>query len=199
MPARKPKALITRHQTKAEDQARADAESALTPKSDLPINSPSKLSGHKTAQKVWRRLMQTYDELDGVIVSKLDFDLMVDYCLMMEQALELDQLRESAMESMDILKKVREEQVKTGDIMGALLTSKQIAPAMELIVKIDSRADRKRAELNKMRTYLYLTPRARAGVSPNKKEEDQQEMDPMAMLLGEVTDYVNGENGDQDK
>ncbi|MAT45356.1 MAG: hypothetical protein CL609_23755 [Anaerolineaceae bacterium] len=199
MPARKPNSLNRRHNTAAENQARIDAESAMTPESDLSMKVPSKLNNHPIAQKAWKNLIGLYNELEGAIVSALDFDLLVDYCLMMEQAAELDQMRKEAVFAVELLKNLRDQQIKNEDLEKAERTAAKMAPAIELVAKIDARVDGKRKELNKMRTYLYLTPRSRAGVSPNKKEEDQQEMDPMAMLLGEVTDYVNGENGDQDK
>lgn len=199
MPARKPSSLNRRHETAAERQARADAESALTPESELPLNSPDQLSGHRFAQSVWRRMMRTFDELEGIITTKLDLDLLVDYCLMMEQAAELDQMRKEAILALEILKLLRDQYMKEKDYVSAEKAAAKLAPAMELVVKIDSRADRKRAELNKMRTYLYLTPRARAGANPEKKNNQEEELDPMAALLDEVTNYVNGENGDQDK
>lgn len=199
MPASKPSSLNRRHETAAERQARADAESAMTPESDLPYNSPSQLSGLAIAQKVWRETIKTYMEIEGLIVTKLDFDLLVDYCKMMQQAIELDQMRKEAVFAVDLLKKLRDKQIKENDLEHAERTAAKMAPAMELVVKIDSRVDRKRAELNKMRTYLYLTPRARAGANPEKRNNQEEELDPMAALLDEVTNYVNGENGDQDK
>jgi len=59
------------------------------------------------------------------------------------------------------------------------------------VVKLDGRVDRKRSLLLQWRQSLYLTPRARAGAAPAKKEKEEAP-DPLEMLLNDVSDFVNG-------
>lgn len=48
------------------------------------------LHGHKVAQTIWKRLAAEYAGLEATIVTRLDVDMLVDYCLMMEQMIDLD-------------------------------------------------------------------------------------------------------------
>jgi len=165
MPARKPSGLIERHETAAERRARVAREDALRPGRGLSVNPPAALKAHPAAQKAWRRLMRLFNDLEAEIVTRLDMDLLLEYCLCLEQIGELDEMRKKLLDA--------EEQ----DI--------------ELFVKIDARADRKRDHLLKLRQSLYLTPRARAGAAPAQKEKAPPP-DDMELLLSDVTSYVNG-------
>lgn len=196
MPARKPKALITRHDTAAEAHARADRETALRPERSLPKAAPAQLNGHPAAQAVWRRLVRMYGELEGEIVTRLDGDLLVDYCLLAEQVLQLDTMRAAAYKAWLQLANRHEELSQDPNMIDeAILLAVKVVGAFDAVVKLDGRADRKRALLLQLRQSLYLTPRARAGVAPAKKDEPEPP-DPMDALLGEVSDYVNGGQGD---
>jgi phage terminase small subunit len=93
MPARKPVGLHTRHATKAEKRARVAAEESLAPERGLPMAAPARLKGHAIACEAWRRLIRLYNELDAAIVTRLDQDLLCDYCILMEQIGELDLMR----------------------------------------------------------------------------------------------------------
>ena len=96
MPARKPAGLIERHDTKADRAERETAESAYAPKSPLPYRPPCKLDGHQKASAVWRRMIRLYGETQARIATLFDQDALVDYCLLEEQADELDELRAAA-------------------------------------------------------------------------------------------------------
>lgn len=176
MPAPKPKALITRHETEAEKRARESGEAALRPEQGLPMRAPARLSGHLVAEATWRRLMRTYGEIDGEIVTRLDMDLLVDYCILSEQLAEMDKMRSSLVAAWE----------KLIDKMGDPLAT---IGAVDAVVKLDGRIDRKRALLLQLRQSLYMTPRARAGVAPAKKEEPEP-LDELEMLLNEANDVI---------
>ena len=226
MPARKPQALITRHETAAEKAERAGRESAVRPERELPRTAPERLRGHNVAAAAWRRLVRLYGEIEGEIVTRMDQDILTDYCLVMEQLVEMDQMRAKAADICHELdRRLGELDLKQGKLRqelkeaqkgagepGADVTAavgkleEQIekasdqylqvlmkaAGASEAVVKLDSRVDRKRALLLQLRQSLYLTPRARAGVAPEKKAEEEPP-DELEQLLGEVSSFMNSE------
>ena len=65
----------------------------MAPDRGLPMSEPARLRDHKLASEVWRRSMRVYAELESTIVTRLDMDLLVDYCMLMEQLSELDLMR----------------------------------------------------------------------------------------------------------
>ncbi len=178
MPARKPKSLIVRHETAAEKAERESREMAMRPNRELPLNAPARLRGHEIAESTWRRLMREFVSLEGEIVTRLDFDLLVDYCILTEQVHELDAMRKAAYDRWVSL------QIEQA-------SEETLIDAYDVVVKLDSRTDRKRALLLQIRQSLYLTPRARAGVAPAKKEPDEPK-DELEKLLDDVSDFVNG-------
>jgi phage terminase small subunit len=194
MPARKPSSLIQRHETAAEKAERAARESALQPARRLPVRAPAQLHGHPLAEAAWRRLMRTYGELEAEIVTRLDQDLLVDYCLLAEQVIQIDKMRQAAYQIWLELSKEHERLVQEEKFDDAVLIGVKVVGAFDAIVKLDGRADRKRDLLFKLRQSLYLTPRARAGTAPKGKEEETPP-DDLELLLNDVTDFVNREGG----
>jgi phage terminase small subunit len=93
MPARKPFSLHNRHISKADQAAKIAAEDALKPDHGLPRTPPAALRKHKTACEAWRRLIRMYQEIEGEIVTRLDIDILVNYCMLWEQVFELDLMR----------------------------------------------------------------------------------------------------------
>lgn len=167
MPKAKPTGLITRAETKESKQKRKSAEKALTPVGDLP-KMPAALKGNRIASGVYTRLIKDYGSLEAKIISKLDYDILVDYCLMMAEVLELSNTRKQVSE--------RADEAETLD---------ELLAAAGLLLKIDARSDRKRSQLHVLRQSLYLTPRARAGVNPPTKKEEEPE-DELERLLNEI-------------
>lgn len=167
MPASKPQSLHTSAKTKADRQARQQAEDEVTPKGELP-KSVRALHGHKVAQAIWKRLAAEYAGLEATIVTRLDVDMLVDYCLMMEQMVDLDAARKKAV-----------------DVVAKPETVEQMLKGLELLNRLDARADRKRALLLQWRQSLYLTPRARAGAVAARKPPEQP-VDELERLLNEV-------------
>lgn len=168
MPVRKPAGLNGGAATKEMKAKRKTGEASITPAGEMP-KSVTRLDGHKVAQAVWRRLMNEYAGLQATIVTRLDVDMLTDYCLMMEQAIELDRARVKIKEVADGNATKIEDRLR----------------AWDLLIKLDARYDRKLELLLKWRQSLYLTPRARAGfVPPNKKEEEPE--DELERLLNEI-------------
>lgn len=64
-------------------------------------------------------------------------------------------------------------------------TVEQMLKGLELLNRLDARADRKRALLLQWRQSLYLTPRARAGAVAARKQPEQP-VDELERLLNEV-------------
>lgn len=194
MPARKPKALIKRHETAAERKAREESEARMRPNRQLPISAPAQIKNMKVASEVWRRIMREYRSTEGEIVTRFDLDLLVDYCVLAEQVHELDGMRATAREIYKNLSKLYSQFMKNGQETDALMMASKVTSAFDAVVKLDSRVDRKRDLMFKMRQHLYLTPRSRAGVAPTPKEPEK-EADPFESFLNEVTEYVNdGQN-----
>lgn len=164
----------------------------MRPSRVLPANPPATLRGRKEAEAVWRRLMRVYGELEGEIVTRLDIDLLVDYCLLAEQVSELDAMRKTAVQVFDQLNEFRKQQAAEGKLVESIMAGSKIQDAFESILKLDGRVDRKRDLMHKLRQSLYLTPRARAGTAPKGKEKEQ-EPDPLEQFLNEVTTDLNGE------
>lgn len=195
MPAPKPRALIERHETAAEKSARESREAALQPARQLPVDAPARLNGHQVAAAAWRRLIREYNSIQGVIVTRLDLDLLLDYCMLLEQTTELDRMRKVAYEIWMQFSDKRHQLVKDGKADEALEMAIKTAGAFDAVIKLDGRVDRKRDLMLKLRQSLYLTPRARAGAAPPEKQPAEPE-DPLAKLLDSVTDFLNGE-GDE--
>jgi len=189
MPARKPSDLIERHETAAEIAQRAERDAALHPRRSLPSGSPAQLRGHTEAQAIWRRVMRIYGELEAEIVTRLDLDLLVDYCILGEQVSELDKMRRSAYEVWELASQAFDE--FEGPLDERIKSGLTVQSTMTDAVKLDGRVDRKRALLLQWRQSLYLTPRSRSGTPPKPKEQEQPK-DDLEKLLDDVTDYVNG-------
>ena len=190
MPAKKPISLHNGHATRGEKSARIAREEALAPENGLQMRVPSRLFGHEVAAECWRRAMKAYSQVEATVVTQMDMDLLVDYCILTEQVTELDELRKASFASW---KKLNdgwaqvEKEVFGKDLLQAVIA---LNNAFTDVVKLDGRVDRKRALLLQWRQSLYLTPRARAGVAPAKKEKEEAP-DPMDQLLGKVTEFVN--------
>jgi hypothetical protein len=193
MPARKPSSLINRHETAEERAEREERDAALRPNRALPQNPPASLRGRKTAEVVWRRLIRMYGELEAEIITRLDMDLLVDYCILAEQVSELDAMRKAAMSQFELLDTLRKKYIDEGKIESAVVTGAKMEATFEDTLKLDGRVDRKRDLMFRLRQSLYLTPRARAGTAPKGKDKEAEVVDPMEALLGEVNTFVNGD------
>ncbi len=194
MPAPKPIALQTRHSTKSEKSAKESGEKALRPGRELPREAPAALAGHPVAEKTWRALLREFDSVEGEVVTRLDFGLLVDYCMLTEQVDEIDQMRRASFEAWKRLNTKHEEYLAAENFIDADKLTESIADAFESFNKLDGRADRKRDMLLKLRQALYLTPRARAGAAPDRKAPEEPK-DALEQLLDEANEVIHGGQG----
>lgn len=172
MPARKPSSLRNRHDTKAERAESRAAEEAMQPVTQLTVQPPALLRGHKQAAATWKELIGLYAEAEGTIVTAFDGYLLAKYCLLEEEVVALEALRDSVLDEYETiskqltkLKPKAENYKEYGNMLDqkiALLTRYQ---------GFDARLDGKRKFLVDMAQQLYLTPRSRAGVAPKEKEK----------------------------
>jgi len=186
MPAKKPASLNKRHDLKAVRKKRAAGEAALQPKNPLLLKPPARLKGYRGAGALWQRIIKMYRGLDAEIVSSLDQDILVDYCVIDAQLVEMDKLRAAAVKNYFQAQAILDRRVAKEDIDPKTLIHWQdsVNWAEGTIVKIDARVDRKRAQLHVLRLSLYLTPRSRAGVSPPAKEPEKPKSDMEKLLDG---------------
>ena len=179
MAPRKPAALISRAETKANRQARVDGESALQPVTELTQKPPAQLLNHHVAWSHWKRLIGLYQEVEGKVVTAFDVDLLLDYCLVVEELrVDLPKLQNMLMATYERL----DEKLKDVEDDETLFKiTKELANLAARIQAMDARRDRKRTLAQNLRQTLYLTPRSRAGVSPPEKplEETEDEMEQL--------------------
>jgi hypothetical protein len=135
--------------------------------------------------------MRLYGELEAQVVTRLDADLLVDYCMLIEQVAELDKMRRSTYAMWERVS----GDMNAANLEVALQAAALAEDLLESLVKIDGRADRKRALALQMRQSLYLTPRARAGVAPKQKDKEEQP-DELDAILNDVATYVNSGGSD---
>ena len=186
MPAKKPSGLIKKHEVKAARKARTDGEAALKPRVELTLKAPVRLKGQKDASARWKQMVTLYRGLEAEIISRMDQDMLVDYCILDVQVVEMDKLRTAAIKNYSIAQKALEAMGKRKDIDAKVLFKFQdsVNWAMGEITKLDARVDRKRALLHTLRQSLYLTPRSRAQFVPKEKEPEQPKTE-MDKLLDE--------------
>lgn len=183
MPAKKPPSLVVRDETKADRQARADAESSMTPQTELSRKPPATLHGHKTATATWKRVVSLYYEVEGQIVTAFDQDILAKYCLLEEELLGLEkQIKEMTAayeKALANAKRIKADQNNLKEYVAMWdVVNKLNARAQGL----DARLDGKRKLLHTLSQSLYLTPRSRAGVAPPTKPPEENP-DPMEDLL----------------
>jgi len=194
MPAKKPASLIKRHETAAERQTRAANEAALRPGRGLPISAPAVLKGHDIAVRTWRAAIRMYGDLEGEIVTRLDKDQLVDYCMLVQHLSEIDHMRDMAYRAWLELANEHDRMLEEELIDEAVLMAVKVVGAFDAITRLDTRAERKRALLKQYRESLYLTPRSRAGTAPDQKAPPEPK-DEFEQLLDEAADPINWQNG----
>lgn len=182
MPAKKHKALSSRHDAAADRETRIAAESALAP--ELSGRVPPELFNRPTAQKVWKRVISMWSNVEGgdQIITGFDQDLLTIYCLALDEAyVELPRLKTEAWDAYRLLK----NKLKTVDDEKALLEiTRQMVAMLKEIKGIDSRLDVKRSHLHKYLQSLYMTPRSRAGVAPPEKAPEEPESELERIMKG---------------
>ena len=198
MPAKKPADLVVRHETLEEKNQRFSAEIVNKTGRNLPSSAPKELKGHAFARESWRRLMREFESLKADRVDSQDRDLMIAYCLTLEEEQDLLVMRRAALEDWrdrrdDVLMHRKhmagyDREGETWDVLAKQLIQivNKVQLAYKTVLEIDARLDRKRSSLLTYQQQMYLTPRSRAGVVPERAEEDSP-LDEMEKLLGDPT------------
>ena len=185
MPAKKPRALNTRKETKAQRNARIASEAARTPQTQLSKAPPAELKGHRVARGVWTRLIGLYFETEGVLITAFDADLLTKYCMAEEELAELYKLRGEVKDlyvaHSKLLARIRPKPDQLKDYFGAL---SQANALLQRFQGLDARMDGKRKMVFTLAQSMYLTPRSRAGVAPQSKPPEE-EKDELETLLDE--------------
>jgi len=198
MPAKKPADLVVRHETLEEKNQRISAEIANKTGRNLPSSAPKELKGHTFARESWRRLMREFESLKAERVDSQDRDLLIAYCLTLEEEQDLLVMRSAALADWknrreDVLMHRKhmadyDREGETWDVLAKQLLQivNKVQLAYKTVLDIDARLDRKRSSLREYQQQMYLTPRSRAGVVPERAEEEDQ-LDEMEKLLGDPT------------
>jgi phage terminase small subunit len=158
----------------------------MTPKSELSKKPPAELAKRKIASETWKRTVGLYAEVEGKIATSFDRDLLVKYCLLEEEVIELAKMR-------DLINKEWSEQLKVAKRFKP--NAEQVKDYVKMwgIVNglfaryqgIDARLDGKRKLLHSLSQSLYLTPRSRAGVAPPTKPAEEKPSGMEKILRGE--------------
>ena len=184
MPARKPTSLSQRHDLPADKAARAAAEAVMTPRTALTARPPADLKGHPRATAVWKRTLTLYGETEAKIVTGFDRDLIVKYCLLEEECVELAALRKEIKKDYDEQRKeARKLKPKADQIKDYVNMWSVVNALFQRFQGMDARLDGKRKLLHALSQSLYLTPRARAGVAPPEKEPDKPKSEMEEIIL----------------
>ena len=185
MPARKPKSLTNRHDTKEGRQAREAAENAFMPKTSISKTAPAALKGHAHAAATWRRLVGLYFETEGTIITAFDTDLLIKYCLAEEELMELLKMRSEIKKLWTIHTKILNAmKPKADDLKDYFNALSQANALLQRFQGMDARLDGKRKLVVAIAQSLYLTPRSRAGVAPQEKPPEKPKSE-MGGLLDE--------------
>ena len=183
MPARKPLGLSNRHDTKADRSARTADESAMTPGTQLTVATPPRLRRHAHAAATWKRIVGLYGEIDATIATAFDQDLLTKYCLLDEEAIELEKMRRTTLSDWEANQKKASKIKPTADNMKEWVQMWAVVNAMhQRFQGMDARLDGKRKLMHALEQSLYLTPRSRAGVAPNAKEPEEPQSDMEEMV-----------------
>ena len=184
MPARKDKTLSKRHDTKADVAARTTAESAMKPSSPLTLKPPPILRGRKTATATWNRVRTLYAQTEGEIITAFDENLLVEYCILQEEILVLEKMRDEIYDDWETNRKAAKRTKPTPDTLREWVRMWDVVNALRESYKgFDARLDQKRKHALSLEQSLYLTPRSRAGAAPQMKEPEEPESE-MDKLLG---------------
>lgn len=152
----------------------------MTPATQLTLRAPERLRGHATAQATWKRIVGLYLEVDGTIATAFDADLLVKYCLLEEEVIELEEMRKALRDDWETNQKAARKIKPNAETRKDWLAMWNVVNAMhQRFQGMDARLDGKRKLLLALAQNLYLTPRSRAGVTPPTKdpEDAPSEMD----------------------
>jgi hypothetical protein len=180
MPARKPTSLIDKdhHQSAADRDTRANMEARLTPTTGLTAKPPVALDKHAAAKKHWVELIKLYGEVNGVIATAFDENLLIKYCLVLEECDWLAKIRTKIENDYSAANKILSKIKPKGDALKDYYNAlAQVNALLARLQGFDARLDGKRKLALTIEQSLYLTPRSRAGVAPSSKEKEPEKSD----------------------
>lgn len=154
----------------------------MTPRTQLTLTSPPALRGHARAIAAWKRMISLYNELDRAIATAFDLDLLVKYCLLEEEVVELAEMRKVIKGDWETSQKAAKRIKPNTETLKDWVQMWNIVNALfQRFQGMDARLDGKRKLLLALYQSLYLTPRSRAGVAPPEKEPEKpkSEMDDL--------------------
>lgn len=175
MPTVKPSSLSRRHSTKAEIAARTESEAAMSPVTELTVVPPPELRGHKLAAAAWKYYVKLYAETQGTIITAFDTGLLGKFCLLEEECVTLETIRDEQLDEFEAVKKNLSKLGKMKSPEDVKLYIAMLEQKNALLARyqgLDARLDGKRKLLHALAQSLYLTPRSRAGVDPKRKGEE---------------------------
>lgn len=175
MPAKKPLSLSKRHSTRQEIDQRAEAESAMTPTTQLSTAPPPLLQKHRVARGVWSRLVQLYLGTQGTLITAFDEDLLVKYCVLEEECIWLEGKRAEVDKVAARVNKLlaNKEKAKQIDAESYVALLQQYSSLLTRVQGLDARLDGKRKLIHSLAQSLFLTPRSRSGVAPARREPEE--------------------------
>lgn len=179
----------------ARAQRKQAAESAFHSRVRLPKSPPAQLDGLPAAQAAWRALLKVHSDLPADLLSGLDRDFLIGYCLavqMRTNALELERivteryragqaelsdLRELVSAVIDRCQAGKEELSELLKLEN-LVTDRRQAAQAEYSELIKARAELRQTVrlVSDLEKQIYATPKSRAGVVPLAREESPQEV-----------------------
>lgn len=129
----------------------------------LPRNPPAELEKMPAGKKAWRALLRAHDKLPAKLLSDLDRQFLIDYCVSI-------QLHQNALD----LEHIAYNRFKRGtlDLKDLLKARTEVRMTLRLLLDYSRN--------------LYGNPRSRGGVSPAEKEPD----DPMAAELASMREIL---------
>jgi len=142
----------------------------MTPKTELPLKPPRSLNGHKAAKETWTRVVGIYNETEGRIATAFDLQLLLSYCLVVEEEEWLLKLR-ARVEKVQLSIEKKLARIRTDDLDTLYKVMAQNNALLARLQGLDARLDGKRKLRHTYEQSLYLTPRSRAGVEPPTKED----------------------------
>lgn len=156
---------MTKHLTRAERQAREDAEAGCLPDRPAKMKAPASLRGDKEAMKYWREVLKRMEGLS--ILDALDTEMLAVYCAGLARKDSLSALCRGLMNQAD--------------------QEPDLEVRLELVANIDSVLGRLQAHEKTLLSYakgLGLTPEARARLA-RKRAAAEAQADPDADLYGD--------------
>ena len=155
------------------------------PKTEISAAVPVRLRGkaHAQAASTWKRIIGLYLEIDGNIVTAFDHDLLIKYCLLEEEVVELEEMRKTIKTDWETnSKQAKKIKPNTDTLKDWVQMWTVVNGLFQRFQGMDARLDGKRKLLHTLSQSLYLTPRSRAGVAPAEKETDDLKDDMESLL-----------------